>query len=307
MTIATNVTREYLGGITRSNISFINFLYGKSKGIIGLELNNRRYVLGPDIFKHLPSPWFNHHIINIHDISIYKAIYSSKSLKDLEKKYRPIIKIIKAILIKNKPRVVFLNGTYYVPWLMSIAAYELKIPIVLRYAGVYSKETKNEKPKAKKFFNQIEKSFQKRVNYFIFPSRLCRNVVEKEIINKKIKNSFIIPNPFNIPAGKITFKGLKRRIAAVGRWDEIKNFKEFFNIHKTLLKKGWRHKASFVTGGAKIKNFPNKINRLMPMTHDKLLKFYLSQGLIVCPSSFETFGNVPIEAACMGVPALASE
>ncbi|MDD2647016.1 MAG: glycosyltransferase, partial [Patescibacteria group bacterium] len=59
--------------------------------------------------------------------------------------------------------------------------------------------------------------------------------------------------------------------------------------------------------GAKIKNFPNKINRLMPMTHDKLLKFYLSQGLIVCPSSFETFGNVPIEAACMGVPALVSE
>lgn len=307
MRIATNVTREYLGGITRSNVNFMDALNEKGKGIIGIELNSKRYMQGTTIFRHLSPDWFNHHIINIHDISIAKAINSSKNLKDLEKKYKPIIKIIKEILSKDKPDVVFLNGTYYIPWIISIAAHELKIPIVLRYAGVYSKETESFKPKAKKFFNEIEKSFQRRVSHFIFPSRLCLDVVEREIIKKEIKNAFIIPNSFKVPENKLVFKSIDRRIAAVGRWDKIKNFKSFFEIHNLLKKDGWEHEASFVTGDSKIKNIPKTINRFTSMTHDELLKFYSSQGLIVCPSLFETFGNVPMEAVCMGIPVLVSD
>ncbi|MFA6324842.1 MAG: glycosyltransferase [Candidatus Paceibacterota bacterium] len=307
MKIATNVAREYIGGISRSNVNFINSLDEKKEEIIGIELNSRRYMLGPTIFQHFSTNLFNHHIINIHDIPIGKAIKSSKNLKSLEKKYRPIINIIKDIFKKERPDVVFLNGTYYIPWIMSIAAYELKIPIVLRYAGVYTKETESFKPKAKKFFNEIEKSFQKRVSHFIFPSRLCLEVVEKEIIKKEIKNSFIVPNSFKIPEKEIIFTSAERRIAAVGRWDKIKNFRSFFNVHKVLKKEGWEHEASFITGSSKIKNMPKTINRFTSMTHDELLKFYSSQGLIICPSLFETFGNVPMEAVCMGVPVLVSE
>ncbi|MBP6948731.1 MAG: glycosyltransferase [Candidatus Pacebacteria bacterium] len=36
-------------------------------------------------------------------------------------------------------------------------------------------------------------------------------------------------------------------------------------------------------------------------------RFYLSQGLIISPSHFETFGNVPMEAVCLGIPVLVSE
>ncbi len=306
MKIATNLTREYLGGITRSNVNFMDSLDCKGKGIIGLELNGKRYMQGPTIFRHLSPIWFKHHIINIHDIPINKAINSSRNLKDLEKKYRPIIKIIKEILSKDKPDVVFLNGTYYVPWIISIAAFELKIPIVLRYAGVYSKETEGAKPKARKFFNEIEKSFQKRVSHFIFPSRLCMDVVEKEITKKPIKNAFVVPNSFKVPEHQSIFNSVDRRIAAVGRWDKIKNFKKFFEIHNVLKREGWQHEASFVTGDSKIKKIPKTINRFTPMTHDELLKFYSSQGLIICPSLFETFGNVPMEAVCMGIPVLVS-
>ena len=307
MRIATNVTREYLGGITRSNVNFIDSLEDKDKGIIGIELNPRRYMQGPTIFRHLSPSWFEHHIINIHDIPLGKAIKSSKNLKDLEKKYRPVIKQIKEILMKDKPDVVFLNGTYYIPWIISIAAYELKIPIVLRYAGVYSKETESAKPKAKRFFNLIEKSFQKRVSHFIFPSRLCLDVVEKEILKKEIKNTFIIPNSFKVPEDTPVFESVERRIAAIGRWDKIKNFSSFFKIHKILKKEGWEHDASFVTGSSKIKEMPKSINRFSSMTHSELLDFYSSQGLIISPSLFETFGNVPMEAVCMGIPVLVSD
>ncbi|HAU07481.1 MAG: Glycosyltransferase [Candidatus Yanofskybacteria bacterium GW2011_GWF1_44_227] len=307
MRIATNVTREYLGGITRSNINFLDSIHGEGDGVIGLELNAKRYVLEPTMFRHLSLDWFAHHIINIHDISIYKAIYSSKSLGDLEKKYRAIINIIKDILAKDKPDVVFLNGTYYVPWLISIAAHELKIPIVLRYAGVYTKETEHLKPKLRKFFNQIEKSFRKRVSRFVFPSRLCKDLVEKEIYKGEIENAFIIPNSFNVKEDYTIFRTTERRIAAIGRWDSIKNFKAFFDIHKALQKDGWRHEASFVTSDSKIMGMPKSINRLASMTHEELLNFYSAQGLIICPSIFETFGNVPMEAVCMGIPVLVSE
>lgn len=308
MRIATNVTREYMGGITISNINFLNSLHGQGGSVIGLELNAKRYIQGATAFWHFPPEWFEHNIINIHDMPIQKAIYSSVNLKDLEKKYWPVIEIIKDVLKKDKPDIVFLNGTYYIPWLISIAAYELKIPIVLRYAGVYSKETEKSKPKARKFFSEIEKSFQKRVSYFIFPSHLCRDLVEKEVAKRKIKKSFIIPNPVRIPSSMNAIqRSVERRIAAVGRWDGIKNFGAFFEIHKILNKDGWKHEASFVTSDAKIKSMPKTINRLAPMTHDGLFRFYSSQGLIISPSLFETFGNVPMEAACLGIPVLVSD
>lgn len=307
MKIATNVTREYLGGITRSNVSLLDFLNGKSDVVIGIELNARRYMMGPRIFQHLPPDWFRHHIVNIHDISLRDAIDSSKSIKDLERFYRPVINIVKDILRKEKPDVVFLNGTYYIPWIISIAAHELRIPIVLRYAGVYSKETENSKPHPRKLFNDIEKSFQKRSSHVIFPSRLCKDVVEREVLKKNIKNSSIIPNPVSLHLKQKIVSGVEGRIAAVGRWDRIKNFESFFGIHKFLLKTGWRHEAVLVTGETRIPRFPKTINRLAPMTHEELIRFYSSQGLIISPSFFETFGNVPMEAVSLGIPVLVSD
>jgi hypothetical protein len=258
MRIATNLTRDYLGGITRSNISFIKSLEKENNKVIGIELNPRRYNEGPKIFNDISSKLLEHHIINIHDISIRNAIKKAKKFKDVEKKFRPIINIIKKIFLKTKPDLLFLNGTYYIPWLISIAAYELKIPIVLRYAGVYTKETENFKPKYKTFFNKIEKSFKKRINYFIFPSNLCKNIVEKEIYKKLIENFSIIPNSVSIPKDNFVRKSTERRIAAIGRWDNIKNFKTFFKIHKKLIKDGWNHEASFITNNIKIKIFPKR-------------------------------------------------
>ena len=308
MKIATNVTRDYLGGITVSNVNFLDFIHGTGKGVVGIELNARRYMKGPVAFRHFSPEWFDHNIINIHDLPFIDTLYRSKNIKDLERRYRPIITIIKDVLKKSKPDVVFLNGTYYIPWLISIAAHELHIPIVLRYAGVYSKETEEAKPKIRKFCSEIERSFQKRVDYFIFPSRLCKDVVEKEVSKKEITNYSIVPNSVQVSKFRAVSKTVDRRILAVGRWDGIKNFQSFFKLHTLLKKEKWTHEASFITGGAKkIKGMPKTINRLASMTHDELMSFYTSQGLIISPSRFETFGNVPVEAACLGVPVLVSE
>ncbi len=308
MKIATNVTRDYLGGITISNVNLLNFLHGKGKGVVGIEMNGRRHMLGATAFWHFSPEWFKHHIINIHDLQIINEVKKSKNIKELEKRYRPTINIVKNILNQEKPDVVLLNGTYYIPWLLSIAAYELKIPIVLRYAGVLSRETSNLKPKFRKIFLQMERSFKKRVKSFIFPSELCKRVVENEVYKEKIfSNSFVIPNPVHLLNKAPATRTVERKIASVGRWDYIKNFKDFFEIHKILKKQKWEHSASFVTGSAKIKGMPRTINRIAQMTPEEISNFYKSQGLIIVPSLFETFGNVPMEAACLGVPVLVNE
>lgn len=108
MKIATNVTREYLGGISRSNINFMDSLPQKGGGIIGLELNTRRYMQGPTIFQHLSPDWFSHHIVNIHDIPISKAIKSSKTLKDLEKNIDQLYILLRKFLRRTNQMLFFL-------------------------------------------------------------------------------------------------------------------------------------------------------------------------------------------------------
>jgi glycosyltransferase involved in cell wall biosynthesis len=100
-----------------------------------------------------------------------------------------------------------------------------------------------------------------------------------------------------------------RNIAAVGRYTPIKNFDQFFDVHKRLLADNWKHKASFVTNPSQrlSKVIPSDIEILPPKTSEELKSFFLTQGLIICPSHFETFGNAPMEAVCLGVPVLVNK
>ncbi|MDO8600436.1 MAG: glycosyltransferase [bacterium] len=147
----------------------------------------------------------------------------------------------------------------------------------------------------------------------IFPSYVCETVVEREVVGASLKNSYVIPNPISsiFTDPNAIEHSLERRIAAVGRYSKIKNFEMFFVLHKELLRRKWRHTASFVTNvlGHKMATgeIPKSIKVLPPMTPEGLKKFYLTQGIIVCPSRFETFGNVPMEAACLGIPVLVNE
>ena len=102
MKIAINLTREFLGGITSSNINLINHLYGQDYEFLGLELNNRVYMKGPVIFRNFAPEVFNHHIINIHDLPLLNILNHSRTLREVEGKYKVPLKIIRGILKKEK-------------------------------------------------------------------------------------------------------------------------------------------------------------------------------------------------------------
>ena len=310
MKIAVNIKRELVGGITNTILSAINHLHTFDNEFVGIEVATEMYMKGPVIFRAFSPEWFEHHIVNIHHLPLRNMIGKHTTLKEIEQSYKEPILIIRKILRETKPDVLLLSGTYYLPWLISIAAKKENIPIVLWYAGIYTRETSHNKLELRKIYSQMEKSIVRRAKKIIFPSKLCRTVVEKEVVGKRLRNGYVIPNPISSVFTDLSIIGnsLERRIAAIGRYSKIKNFDVFFNLHKKLLSKKWRHTASFVTNhNLKINGIPKNIHVLPPMTQDGLKQFYLTQGLIVCPSTFETFGNVPMEAACLGIPVLVSE
>lgn len=310
MKIAINLTRENVGGITISNLNLISYLYKLDYEFVGLELNGRSSMKGPTMFRCFDPEVFDHNIVNIHHLPLIDILKKSKNLKDVENYYSETIKIVRKILKSTPPDVMLLSGTYYMPWILSIAAKKERIPVVLWYSGVLSKEIEGFPKKIQKILVAMEKAVVKNSTRMIFPSKLCMKTVEQEVLKDKIENGYVIPNPVaNTFTDPIAIEAsIDRRIAAVGRYTKIKNFDKYFELHRELKKRKWRHAASFITNsGANLKKMPRSIETLPPMTTIGLKKFYLSQGLIICPSTFETFGNVPMEAVCLGVPVLVSE
>lgn len=305
--IFTFFTREHFGGITTTNNSLLSFLLKNKNKVFGLEFDTKRVMKDPDLAE-LKNDHFTHYIINIFDLPFENIIKTGKNINDVKKYYRPVISGIKKLMKEADPDVVLINGTAYFPWLMSIAAHELNIPAVLRYHGVYSKESSFLPEKNNKIKIDIERSFGGMIDAFIFPSRLCKHTVEQEVFGGKIKKSWIIPNPVETADIKSAISS-KNKISMVGRWLPIKNFSAFFELHKILKKQKWEHKAAIITDitDAKDQKIPGSMIILPEIKHKKLLDFYASQGLVVAPSYFETFGNVPMEAICMGTPVLVNK
>lgn len=312
MKIAINITREPLAGITTTNLSLLNNLHGSNISFVGIELNGYRSFLSPIVYRHLSPDWFNHHIVSICDFNLNKIVKKSKSLSDVQREFKSIIDIVRGIFKKEQPAVVIVNGTYFIPWIIATAAKAEKIPVVLWYAGVLSREVTHMTPKFRKIFLDMEKSMITKSSKIFFPSEICRDVVYKEVYrSSSVKNAEIIANPIApIFTRSVKFEeSVQNRIAFVGRNAPIKNLQEFCLIHKRFLKSGWKHEATIVSDLNKneLKKIPKTIKVIPSMSPKDIKVFYATQGLIISPSHFETFGNVPIEAACIGIPVLVNE
>ncbi len=312
MRIAINVTRDFVSGITAANINVLNSLLRNDHEIVGIELNEKRYMKGPALFRMFAPETFDHHIVNMHDLPMREIVKKAKNLREVEHIFAQTIALIRNILKETKPDCLLLNGTYFLPWLISIAAKKEKIPIVLWYAGVFTCEVSHYADNVRKIFHAMEKSIVRRAEKIIFPSDICKRMVEEKVLTQPLdhKNSYVIPNPVStvFTEQSAAEQSLERRIAAVGRYTPVKNFDRFFDIHRDLTKERWFHTASFVTDVTKqIPTMPRDVKLLPPMTPAGLKRFYLTQGLIICPSIFETFGNVAMEAACLGIPVLVSD
>ncbi len=306
MKIATNVHRDAFGGITISNLALFDWLKDKDTTIVGIEYINSRHFLGAVIFRHYLPSFFSHHIINGIDIV---PRYSWETTSNIKKRWRVLIETTKKVLQQEAPDVVLINGTYSSPWILAQAAHELGIPIVLRYAGVLQKEVVHKGYFFRRRLLGYERWIVSSATAIIFPSALCKKVVEEDVLKHVVSQGVIIPNPVSaLGAMRRRTKKSRFTIATIGRWTPIKNFQAFIALHTKLLKDRWPHRAVMVTSYWDNKfGIPETIERKEPMSQEDLRKFYQSIDLLVVPSHFETFCNVAAEALVHGSSVLVSE
>lgn len=309
MKIATNVQRDAFGGITISNLALFDWLESGNDRIIGIEFTGSRRNRSAEIFRKYNPTFFRHHIISAFDL--LKAYPWTKRINEswLRKRWAPLLEETRNVFREERPDVVLINGTYFAPWILAVVAKEMGIPVVLRYAGVLQRESAHYKPHELRRLLAYEQQIVNAADTILFPSTLCKTVVESEIVNRKLEHSFIIPNPATPPENLRRILSRVPRIAAIGRWSYIKNFQAFGALHQELLRNRWKHEAILLTSsGSKIDDLiPSTVQRVEPMQKEALSRFYRKINLVVVSSRFETFCNVAAEAVLSGTPVLVSE
>lgn len=313
MKILTNIRFLKVAGIAQTLLSFADFIQkdktAKDVKFIGINVEDNLKIDGQAIISKSQEKNFRLVSVSMPVPNIKEAVERSANIKDVEKAYEPLIKTYLSIILKEKPDLVLLNGTYYLPWCLYLAAKRAGVKTAVHYHGCLTKETEHFAEHQRIIFHEMEKMFFSDDNKYIFPSQMAKDTVTGEVFKKEIKHFRILPNPIPLHFFKaIKGKRKSKRIGSVGRWTYVKNphFVEKFALYNARQIKNFT--IHIVTDIGAIARLPLRILDIVkvtkPMDNHKLPDFYSKMDLIICPSHFETYGNVAQEAVASGTPAL---
>jgi len=234
-----------------------------------------------------------------------------RNMEDLYSKYEDQISLIERIIEKEESDIAFCSGSFYYPWLLMQASKNKELPISVRYAGIIEKEEKEQ------LWIDMGKDFINKDYIYLFPSEHAKNELEK-IHGVSLPYAYISPNGinssfFNNESKKVNSKEFN--IAFVGRLAPIKNPEYLAILASALRKEGVEANLFGLTDLSSVGNSPYQrsvlnawreegIKLIDFIDHNNLAEFYRSCNLIITPSHFETFGNVPLEAIASGTPAI---
>jgi len=315
MKILTNIQTSYLGGISQTLYNLVNSLKKSNISkieIIGVEItsepnsNQKGIRYHPDsgsVLKHISvnveTPYFG---------DVIRTVYSVDQIKNT---YSELIDTYVSIIKRERPDLILINGTYYVPWSLFQAGSQSKIPMVLHYHGILTKETAHYEPKLQSLVREMERVFDNDRLFYIFPSKLAKITVEKEVFGHKIARTAIIPNSIPQCFFNVETIGSKKDVAFVGRWSAIKNPEFIKKISQYNKRKDGGYRFNVVSdkgrGQTEIDSSFGNVRFYDPMSSRRLAKFYGNMGVVLSPSFFETYGNVAQEAIAAGTPALVSK
>lgn len=313
MKILTNIRFLKVAGIAQTLLSFADFIQkdkaAKDIKFIGVNVEDIPNNGGQAIISRSQEKNFRLISVSMAVPNIKEAVNKAASIKDVEKEYEPLIKTYLSIIIKEKPDMVLVNGTYYLPWCLYLAAKRAGVKTVIHYHGCLTKETEHFAEHQRIIFHEMEKMFFSSGNRYIFPSQMAKDTVTKEVFKNELRHFRILPNPIPLHFFSAVKKKRKsRRIGSVGRWTYVKNphFIEKFALYNVRQVKNFT--VHIITDVSAIARLPLRILDIVkimkPMDNKKLPDFYSKMDLVICPSYFETYGNVAQEAIASGTPAL---
>ena len=311
MKIFTNVQNRQVAGVASSLSSFIDSVtknHEKDNRIIGMDFIPANAKSQPlrtlRKFKYIQKPL---------DIpSIKDALTRVNSIEELKAIYKPVIESYKNVLISQAPDFALINGTYFLPWCLLLAAKETGVPAVIHYHGSITKETEHWQKKQRDIFRRMEETFDAPNNIYIFPSKLALETVEQEVFKHKVAQYLVLPNP--IPSH--FFKKLDRpknnlaKVGIIGRWDKIKNVAFSQKLAQYNYREGGHLNYNIITDLNRNPEAKKSIKSIMrlhkPFDHREMAGFYNKMNVVISPSHFETYGNVAQESLACGTPALIS-
>jgi len=310
MKVLTNIKFAQTAGIAQVVLSFMDFVEKSRKNdlhIVAVNMLNQDENLKKS-FKKVSVKKTSTISLGLNIPNIANVINNAKDLAEVEKKYEEVISSYQNVIKNEKPNLILINGTYFMPWCLFIASKRENVPVVLHYHGVLSKEVESWGEKQRKIFLDMEKSFDKNNIFYIFPSKITKGVVEKEVFKHKIKKSAIIPNPVSNHFFEEKNKIEKKNIGIVSRWSGVKNVKFFKKLADYNQKNGNKFVINIITDLDKDNKTYKELSKLVtfhkPKTNKNLASFYKNMGVIISPSHFETYGNVAKESLASGTPAI---
>lgn len=307
MKVLTSIRFAQTAGIAQVVLSFMDFIE-KSKGH-GLDLVAVNIIKQKEkTFKKVSSKKTSTISFGMDVPDIGKVIKKAKNLENVKEKYEKVISAYQKAIKEEKPDLVLINGTYFLPWCLLLASERENVPVVLHYHGILAKETQNWEEKHKKIFLEMERCFDRKDVFYIFPSRMTRKIVEEEVFLHKIKKSAVIPNPVSDHFFEEQNKEEKRNIGIVSRWCGIKNVKFCKQLAEYNRKNGGKFVVNVITDLDQDNEIYKKLSKIVkfhkPKNNKNLAVFYRNMGIVISPSHFETYGNVAKEALASGTPAM---
>jgi glycosyltransferase involved in cell wall biosynthesis len=307
MKILTNVRFAQTAGISQVVFALMNFIENSKNRKINMVAVN---IIGSKkkSYRKTKNEKTSTITAKMHIPSIAKVLKSAKTLKEVEMAYEQVIKFYQRTIKREKPDIILINGTYFMPWCLLLASERENIPAVLHYHGILTKETQDWKKRQRKIFLGMEKCFDKKNLFYIFPSKITKNTVEKEVFGHKIKKYSVLANPvpehFYSEIDKIN----KKNIGIVSRWTEIKNIRFCEKLAKYNCSNGEKFVLNVITdldpSHKKYKKLSKIVKFHKPVSNKKLASFYRNMGVVISPSHFETYGNVAKESIASGTPAI---
>lgn len=317
MRIFSNIQTSHVAGISRVMSSFAEFVRSSQSGegieLVCVTIDPESKSL--DLWREEPERGGSKTLTYQAPLpSFGDVVRDAKNIDDIRDAYKPLTDALRKKLKEEKPDVVLVNGTYFVPWCLVMAARSLRLPVVLYYHGSLTKETEHWKEKnSKHLLRQMEASFDRVDIKYLFPSELIKDFIEQKVFRHPLyrRHVVVLPNPIPEAFFRAKRRAAKQRVGFVGRWTRIKNPAFLVRFVELNRKAGEPFEIYVLTDPASrataAKILHDQVRFVRPRAKSAdLASFYTKMSAIICPSHFETYGNVAQEAVAAGTPAFVS-
>lgn len=307
--VLTNVRAAQTAGIAQVVFSFLDYVENNKKNVEIIAVN----VKDKDkkSYRKLSGKNTGMISVGVKFPNIGDVTRMARGIEDVKREFEDIIGAYQKAIRKEKPDMVLINGTYFLPWCLLLAAERENIPSILHYHGVLTKEVSAWEKHQRKIFLEMEKCFDRKDLFYIFPSKITKKAVEEDVFGHKINKFSILQNP--VPEYFFTRKNKikNKNIGIVSRWTKIKNTDFYKDFAKYNHENGSKFSINIVTDLNENHKDYKKLSKIVkfckPKSNKKLASFYRNMGVVISPSYFETYGNVAKEAIACGTPAVVSK